>query len=61
LIYPTSHLPETTFGTGKYGSFDATFCRGILYHMDRPRAFLELLSRVTKSVIILHPHFRDRE
>jgi SAM-dependent methyltransferase len=41
----------------KYGLFDAVFCCGLLYHLDRPREFLDLLSRVTKRVLILQTHF----
>ena len=52
-----SFARDDVWNVEKYGSFDATFCCGILYHMDRPRAFLELLSKVTKSVIIIHTHF----
>ncbi len=41
----------------KYGPFDAVFCCGLLYHLDRPREFIELLSRVTTRVLILQTHF----
>jgi len=43
----------------KYGIFDATFCCGLFYHLDRPRAFLDLLSRVTRRVLILQTHFSE--
>jgi SAM-dependent methyltransferase len=52
-----SFVRDDVWNVEKYGSFDATFCCGILYHMDRPRAFLELLSKITKTVIILQTHF----
>jgi SAM-dependent methyltransferase len=41
----------------QYGTFDATFCCGLFYHLDRPREFLQLLSRVTRRVLILQTHF----
>jgi SAM-dependent methyltransferase len=41
----------------KYGTFDATFCCGLFYHLDRPREFLQLLARVTRRVLILQTHF----
>jgi 2-polyprenyl-3-methyl-5-hydroxy-6-metoxy-1,4-benzoquinol methylase len=44
-----------------YGAFDATFCCGLLYHLDRPREFLDLLARVTKRVLILHTHFSEAD
>ena len=40
-----------------YGTFDAVFCCGLLYHLDRPREFLNTLSAVTKRVLILQTHF----
>lgn len=43
----------------KYGLFDAIFCCGLFYHLDRPREFLDLLSRVTKRVLILQTHFSE--
>lgn len=41
----------------KYGMFDAVFCCGLFYHLDRPREFLKVLSDVTKRVLILQTHF----
>ena len=43
----------------KYGVFDAIFCCGLFYHLDRPREFLDLLSRVTNRVLILQTHFAE--
>src|SRR5882762_11246231 len=42
-----------------YGVFDATFCCGLFYHLDKPREFLDALSRVTKRVLILQTHFSE--
>jgi SAM-dependent methyltransferase len=41
----------------QYGSFDATFCCGLLYHLEDPVAFLEMVSRLTRRVLILQTHF----
>jgi SAM-dependent methyltransferase len=38
-------------------SFDAVFCSGLLYHLDAPVAFLNLLGQVTQRMLILHTHF----
>lgn len=38
-------------------SFDAVFCSGLLYHLDAPVAFLNLLGRVTRRLLILNTHF----
>jgi ubiquinone/menaquinone biosynthesis C-methylase UbiE len=44
-----------------HGLFDAVFCCGLFYHLDRPRDFLDLLSRVTKRVLILQTHFSQAD
>jgi hypothetical protein len=44
---------------GNYGLFDATFCCGLFYHVDKPRELLDVLSRVTKRVLILQTHFAE--
>ncbi len=59
------HLPNLSFAQddvwniAKHGPFDAIFCCGLLYHLDRPKAFLELLSSVTKRLLILETHFSE--
>lgn len=40
-----------------HGMFDAVFCCGLLYHIDRPKAFLETMARATKKLLILQTHF----
>jgi 2-polyprenyl-3-methyl-5-hydroxy-6-metoxy-1,4-benzoquinol methylase len=35
-----------------YGAFDAVFCCGILYHLSRPRAFVERLSAVSPNLYL---------
>ena len=41
----------------QYGIFDAIWASGILYHLDKPRLFLEKASRVCTRVIFLDSHF----
>jgi SAM-dependent methyltransferase len=41
----------------RYGPFDAIFCCGLFYHLDRPKAFLDLLARMTRTVLVIHTHF----
>jgi SAM-dependent methyltransferase len=41
----------------KYGTFDVVFCCGLLYHIDRPVAFIRMLSRLCRRVLILNTHF----
>jgi SAM-dependent methyltransferase len=40
-----------------HGTFDATFCCGLLYHLDEPVAFLHKLGRVTRRVLLLQTHY----
>ncbi len=37
--------------------FDAVFCSGLLYHLDRPVTFLNLLGQVTRRLLILNTHY----
>jgi SAM-dependent methyltransferase len=48
---------DDAWNIAKYGPFDAVFCCGLLYHLDRPRQFLQILSDVTKKLLILQTHF----
>lgn len=46
----------------RYGVFDAVFCCGLLYHLDRPKEFLETLSAaVTRKVLVLNTHLSTGE
>ncbi len=36
---------------------DAVFCSGLLYHLDRPKEFLEMLGRVTGKLLIVNTHY----
>jgi SAM-dependent methyltransferase len=44
-----------------YGSFDAVFCCGLLYHLDTPTAFLHDLAAVTRRVLLLQTHYATPE
>jgi SAM-dependent methyltransferase len=48
---------DDVWNIGKYGNFDAVFCCGLFYHLDKPREFLKVVSGVTKRVLILQTHF----
>lgn len=43
-----------------YGPFDAVFCSGLLYHLDEPTAFLQLLAESTRRVLVLQTHYAMR-
>lgn len=48
---------DDAWNLAKYGRFDALLCSGLLYHLDRPKRFLELVSSVTTRLLILQTHF----
>jgi hypothetical protein len=48
---------DDAWNIGAYGMFDAIFCCGLLYHLDRPKEFIHLLSSATKKIVILQTHF----
>jgi SAM-dependent methyltransferase len=45
----------------QHGRFDVVFCCGLLYHLDRPRQFLEMLSSLTAKVLIVQTHFAAQD
>jgi SAM-dependent methyltransferase len=62
-VKANTHLPALEFvrddawNIARYGTFDAVFCCGLLYHLDRPKRFLEVLAGVTAKLLILQTHF----
>lgn len=50
---------DDAWNIANYGPFDAVFCCGLFYHLDKPRAFLDVLSNVTKRLLILQTHFSE--
>jgi 2-polyprenyl-3-methyl-5-hydroxy-6-metoxy-1,4-benzoquinol methylase len=56
-----SFVQDDAWDLARYGSFDAIFCCGLLYHLDQPRKFLELMSRCCKRLAIINTHFATIE
>jgi SAM-dependent methyltransferase len=62
-----TNLPNLTFACddvqnlAKYGTFDAIFCSGILYHLDQPRKFVDLMAQVCRRVVIIDTHIADTQ
>lgn len=48
---------DNAWNITNYGLFDAVFCCGLLYHLDRPKLFLETVSAATRKLLILQTHF----
>jgi len=62
-VQASTRLPNLEFvqddvwNIKKHGSFDAVFCCGLFYHLDRPKQFLDTLAAVTSKLLILQTHF----
>ena len=62
-VKANTNLPNLEFikddarNIAKYGVFDVVFCSGLLYHLDKPKEFLNTLSAVTTKLLILQTHF----
>jgi len=41
----------------RYGTFDVVLALGILYHLDRPVAWLRQLSEVVRGVLVVETHY----
>jgi hypothetical protein len=50
-------VQDDAWNLAEHGPFDAIFCCGLLYHLDRPRAFIELLGTQAKRVMIINSHY----
>ena len=48
---------DDVWNSKKYGEFDAVYCGGLLYHLDKPREFINMISKITKKVLIIQTHF----
>jgi len=54
-------VKDNVLNISSYDNFDVSFCCGLLYHLDKPKYFLEELSKKTKKLIILQTHFSISE
>ncbi len=52
-----SFVQDDAWNAERHGQFDAVFCCGLLYHLDRPRTFIRMLSRLATRVVIIQTHF----
>jgi 2-polyprenyl-3-methyl-5-hydroxy-6-metoxy-1,4-benzoquinol methylase len=48
---------DTCWNLNKYKNYDVIFCNGLLYHLDRPKKFLEIVYEKTNDLFILDTHF----
>lgn len=50
-------VQDNALNIADHGVFDAVFCCGLFYHLERPKEYLETLSDVTKKLLILQTNF----
>jgi 2-polyprenyl-3-methyl-5-hydroxy-6-metoxy-1,4-benzoquinol methylase len=50
-------IQDNVLNLSRYGVFDVAFCSGLLYHFDKPKQFLEILSAAITKLVILQTHF----
>jgi SAM-dependent methyltransferase len=50
-------LQEDAMNIERHGVFDVLFVCGLLYHLDKPKLFLEAASRSCRKAIFLETHF----
>jgi len=62
-----TNLPNLTFlcddvsNLAKYGVFDVVFCCGLLYHLEEPRKFVDLMAQVCRRAAIIDTHIADTQ
>ena len=56
-----SFVKDDVWNIGRLGEFDAVFCCGLLYHLDKPRAFMDLIGSTGASVVIVNTHYAAAE
>ena len=50
-------IKDDAWNVGDHGPFGAVFCCGLVYHIDRPKLFIDTMARTTKRVLIIQVHF----
>ena len=50
-------IQDNVLNLERYGSFDVVFCSGILYHLEKPKAFLEMMEKCCNKVLIVNTHY----
>ncbi len=52
---------DDVWNIANYGTFEAVFCCGLLYHLERPADFVKLLSTLCSKVLIINTHYATEE
>ena len=54
-------IQDDVMNIGQYGPFDVLFICGLLYHLDRPRKFLQKAAEVCRKALIIDTHIAPVE
>jgi len=41
----------------RFGQFDVIFCSGLLYHLDKPAEFINLIGKLATKMVIIQTHY----
>lgn len=48
---------DDVWNLARHGVFDVIFCGGILYHLETPKRFIELMAEVVRKAVLINTHF----
>lgn len=48
---------DDVWNLAEYGVFDVIFCGGILYHLETPKRYLELMAKVVRKAVLINTTF----
>lgn len=48
---------DDVWNLAEHGVFDVIFCSGILYHLETPKRFIELMAGVVRKAVLINTHF----
>lgn len=58
---PVDFVKDDAWNADKYGNFDLVFCSGLLYHLDKPGQFIDLIGKIAQKMVIIHTHYAPEE
>lgn len=52
-----NYVKDDVKNLGNYEKFDIVFCAGLLYHLDKPSDFINLMFKQSNRMTIVHTHY----
>ena len=50
-------INDNVLNLAQYGVFDVVFCSGLLYHLSKPKTFIDVMAKCCKKLIIINTHY----